>query len=51
MDFDIFALVLGAGLLVKLVLVVLVVLIFEPKGLAKVWSNMKTYFRLWPFSY
>ena len=32
-------------------LVVLLVLIFEPKGLAKVWSNMKTYFRLWPFSY
>lgn len=32
-------------------LVVLLVLILEPKGLAKVWSNVKTYFRLWPFSY
>ena len=32
-------------------LVVLLVLIFEPKGLAKVWSNVKTYFRLWPFSH
>ena len=32
-------------------LVVLLVLIFEPKGLAKIWSNIKTYFHLWPFSH
>ena len=32
-------------------LVVLLVLILEPRGLAKLWSNVKTYFRLWPFSY
>lgn len=31
-------------------LVVLVVLIVEPRGLAKLWSDVKTYFRLWPFS-
>ncbi len=24
---------------------------FEPEGLAKLWRNIKDYFRLWPFSY
>ena len=32
-------------------LVVLLVLVLEPRGLAKLWSNVKAYFRLWPFSY
>ena len=31
-------------------LVVLVVLIVEPRGLAKLWTDVKNYFRLWPFS-
>jgi branched-chain amino acid transport system permease protein len=26
-------------------------LIFEPRGLAEIWSRMKNFFRLWPFSY
>jgi branched-chain amino acid transport system permease protein len=26
-------------------------LIFEPRGLAKIWRDIKDYFRLWPFSY
>lgn len=26
-------------------------LVFEPEGLAKLWRNIKDYFRLWPFSY
>jgi len=26
-------------------------LVFEPEGLAKMWRNVKDYFRLWPFSY
>ena len=26
-------------------------LAIEPQGLAKMWANTKTYFRLWPFSY
>ena len=26
-------------------------LALEPHGLAKLWGNIKTYFRLWPFSY
>lgn len=26
-------------------------LIFEPQGIAKIWQNLKDYFRLWPFSY
>jgi branched-chain amino acid transport system permease protein len=26
-------------------------LIFEPRGLAEIWSRIKTFFRLWPFSY
>ena len=32
-------------------LVVLLVLVLEPRGLAKLWANVKSYFRLWPFSY
>lgn len=26
-------------------------LVFEPEGLAKIWRDIKNYFRLWPFSY
>jgi branched-chain amino acid transport system permease protein len=26
-------------------------LIFEPRGLAKIWRDVKEYFRLWPFAY
>ncbi len=32
-------------------LVIVLFLIFEPEGLAKIWRNIKDYFRLWPFSY
>ncbi|MBI4770988.1 MAG: branched-chain amino acid ABC transporter permease [Chloroflexi bacterium] len=32
-------------------LVIILFLIFEPEGLRKIWSNIKDYFRLWPFSY
>jgi branched-chain amino acid transport system permease protein len=32
-------------------LTIIVFLIFEPAGLAKIWRNIKDYFRLWPFSY
>ncbi len=32
-------------------LVIILFLIFEPEGLAKLWRNVKDYFRLWPFSY
>jgi branched-chain amino acid transport system permease protein len=32
-------------------LVIILFLIFEPEGLAKIWRNIKDYFRLWPFSY
>lgn len=30
---------------------IILFLIFEPEGLAKIWKNIKDYFRLWPFSY
>lgn len=30
---------------------IVIFLIFEPDGLAKIWSNIKEYFKLWPFSY
>lgn len=30
---------------------IILFLIFEPQGLAKIWRNIKDYFRLWPFSY
>ena len=26
-------------------------LILEPRGLAKLWHDVKDYFRLWPFKY
>lgn len=30
---------------------IVVFLVFEPEGLAKLWRNLKDYFRLWPFKY
>lgn len=32
-------------------LVIILFLIFEPAGIARIWRNIKDYFRLWPFSY
>jgi branched-chain amino acid transport system permease protein len=26
-------------------------LVFEPRGLAEIWRRIKTFFLLWPFSY
>jgi branched-chain amino acid transport system permease protein len=31
--------------------VIILFLVFEPEGLAKIWHNIKNYFNLWPFSY
>ena len=31
--------------------VIILFLVFEPEGIAKMWRNVKDYFRLWPFSY
>lgn len=31
--------------------VIIAFLVFEPEGLAKLWRNVKDYFKLWPFSY
>ncbi len=32
-------------------LIIILFLILEPEGLAKLWRNVKDYFRVWPFSY
>ncbi|MDP8957683.1 MAG: branched-chain amino acid ABC transporter permease [Actinomycetota bacterium] len=32
-------------------LVIILFLIFEPRGLARIWQRMKDYVRLWPFRY
>jgi branched-chain amino acid transport system permease protein len=32
-------------------IVVILFLVLEPQGLAKLWRNVKDYFRVWPFSY
>jgi branched-chain amino acid transport system permease protein len=32
-------------------LVIILFLVYEPEGLAKIWKNIKDYFKLWPFSY
>ncbi len=32
-------------------LTIVLFLVFEPKGLARIWERMKDYFRLWPFRY
>ncbi|MBO8172095.1 MAG: branched-chain amino acid ABC transporter permease [Bacillaceae bacterium] len=31
--------------------IIILFLIYEPEGLAKMWRNLKDYFKLWPFSY
>jgi branched-chain amino acid transport system permease protein len=31
--------------------VIILFLIYEPEGIAKMWKNIKDYFKLWPFSY
>jgi branched-chain amino acid transport system permease protein len=31
--------------------VIILFLVLEPQGLAKLWRNVKDYFRVWPFSY
>jgi len=38
------------GLIMRGVILILF-LIFEPRGLAHQWEKIKTYFKLWPFSY
>ncbi len=30
---------------------IILFLVFEPKGMARIWQRMKDYFRLWPFRY
>ena len=32
-------------------LLIVLFLIFEPRGLAEIWNRIKAFFRLWPFSY
>lgn len=32
-------------------LVIILFLIFEPRGLARIWERIRDYFRLWPFRY
>jgi branched-chain amino acid transport system permease protein len=32
-------------------LIIILFLIFEPRGLARIWQRIKDYFRLWPFRY
>ena len=32
-------------------LVIILFLVFEPEGLAKMWRNVKDYFHVWPFAY
>jgi len=30
---------------------IIIFLTVEPEGLARLWENIKRYFRLWPYSY
>ena len=32
-------------------LIIILFLVFEPKGLSKLWQNVKDYFYVWPFAY
>jgi branched-chain amino acid transport system permease protein len=32
-------------------LLIVLFLVFEPRGLAEIWNRIKSFFRLWPFSY
>jgi len=38
-------------LLVTFGLSIVLFLVFEPRGLARIWQRSKDYFRLWPFRY
>ena len=31
--------------------IILSFLVFEPRGLARMWERFKAFYRLWPFSY
>jgi len=41
----------GALATVIYALLIIVFLVFEPRGLAGIWRRIQTYFRTWPFSY
>ena len=32
-------------------LLIIVFLVVEPEGLNRLWRNVRSYFRVWPFSY
>ena len=32
-------------------IVIILFLVFEPRGLSKLWGNVKDYFHVWPFAY
>jgi branched-chain amino acid transport system permease protein len=46
-----FAAVLPAVQQAAFGLVIILFLVLEPQGLAKLWRNVKDYFKVWPFSY
>ena len=39
------------GKTIKLGVLIVAFLIFEPRGLAAIWLRIKAYFKSWPFSY
>ena len=38
-------------MLVLFGLFIIFFLVVEPEGLARLWRNIRNYFRVWPFSY
>ena len=42
---------IAALIAIAAVVVIILFLVLEPQGLAKLWRNVKDYFRVWPFSY
>ncbi|MGH8900983.1 MAG: branched-chain amino acid ABC transporter permease [Egibacteraceae bacterium] len=50
-DFPVLATKLPAVQLGAFGLVIMLFLVFEPRGLARLWQRMKDYVRLWPFRY
>ena len=39
----------NAGLTIVILVLIIVFLIFEPHGLAAIWTRVRRFFHLWPF--
>jgi branched-chain amino acid transport system permease protein len=43
--------IISSTRLVLFGVLIILFLVIEPEGLNRLWRNIRTYFRVWPFSY